>query len=128
MSTAQRYPLSTAAGQPIPLDIIKPLGILRLPFLIGVYNARSISDIYQDKLFTIHSTEDCYVSSAAVPGAVADNVVTASILFVPAGTIVSFITNSLYLAVAGITADGTAHIQIAEVWAGISLETTLTRI
>lgn len=127
MATSNRYPLSTPDGKAIPLDLIKPMGVLRLPFTATSYNAQSIGSIYQDKLFTAYSTEDCYLSFAASPGAVADNVVTANILFVPAGVMIAFITNSLYLAARGVSASGIVHIQIVDTWAGLLLEAQVNR-
>lgn len=127
MSTANRYPLSTPDGKAIPLDLIKPMGVLRLPFTASAYNAQSINAIYQDKIFTAYSTEDCYLSFAASPGAIADNTVTANILFVPAGVMIAFITNSLYLAAKGVSVSGSVHVQIVDTWAGLLLEAQVNR-
>lgn len=127
MATQNRYPLSTPDGKAIPLDLVKPLGVLRLPFTSASYNAQSISAIYQDKIFTAYSSEDCYLSFAASPTTVVDNTVAPDILFVPAGVMIAFTTNSLYLAAQGVSASGTVHIQVVDIWAGLLLETQVNR-
>lgn len=128
MATVNRYPLSTPDGTAIPLDLIKPMGILRLPFITASYNAQTIAATYQDKLFTAYATEDCYLSFAASPAAVVDDVVTTDTLFVPAGVMLAFTTNSLYLAAQGVSVNGIVHIEIVDVWAGLLLETQVNRI
>lgn len=127
MATQNRYPLSTPDGKAIPLDIVKPLGILRLPFTNLSYNSQLISSIYQDKIFTAYSTVDCYLNFSAPSPAVVDNVVAADMLFVPAGVLVAFVTNSTLLAVIGITSSGILHVQIVDTWAGLLLETQVNR-
>lgn len=128
MATAQRYPLSTPEGTAIPLEVVKPLGILRIPFTASAYASVNLNAAYQDKIFVAFSkTEDCYISFAASPAAVVDSVVSADIIHVPAGTLLAFVSNTLYLSAQGVSASGTVIIQIVDTWAGLALEAQLTR-
>lgn len=127
MATRQRYPLSTASGQAIPLDVIKVLGLIRLPFTAAAFNSQTLNAAYQDKLFAAYATEDCYIDTRAVPVLLVDNVTETDLIFIPAGVMVVFISNSLYLTARGVLTSGTLHVQIIDTWAGLVQETQLTR-
>lgn len=127
MTTANRYPLSTPDGKAIPLDLIKPLGVLRLSFTAAAHNSQTLPSAYQDKIFTAYSTEDCYLDFKATPAAVIDDVVSTDTLFIPAGVLIAFISNSLYIAARGSTASGIVQIQIIDIWAGLLLESQVNR-
>lgn len=128
MATAQRYPLSSADGQAIPLEVIKPLGVLVVDFTITGYTAVSIPAAYVDKIFIASSSEDCYISTSASPVSVVAGTVATDIVHVPSTMVVAFVANSTTLNVRGVSAVGRVILQIADTWASLSLEQQVTRI
>lgn len=125
MATANRYPLSTVDGKAIPLEVIKPLGVIRLPFTATAFNVQVLSDAYEDKILMLSSSEDCYLDFAAAPTSPVDDVVLPSMVFVPAGVLIACVTNSVYLNVIGVSTSGILHIQLVDTWAGLALETQI---
>lgn len=127
MATSKRYPLSTPEGNSIPLEVVKPLGLLRIPFTSAAYASVILASTFQDKIFIASSDVDCYVSIEQTPENVVDSVVSNDIIYIPAGTMIAFISNTLYLSARGVSASGTVHIQIIDTWAGLALETQISR-
>lgn len=128
MATSKRYPLSTPDGQAIPLEVIKPLAYVSIPFtLAGFSTVVDLTATYLDKILVAFSEEGCYLSSLAIPVAPVSGVISPSIIYVPAGIAIAFVTNSTSLSAIGNTVLGTVHIQIVDTWAGLALETQITR-
>lgn len=128
MATANRYPLSSPEGQAIPLDVVKPLGVIRLPFTSASYNSQVLSSAYQDKLLMLSSSADCYLDSNAVAVPIVDNIVSANNVHVPAGTLVIVVINSVHLNVIGVSASGSLHVQILDTWSKVAIEAQISRI
>jgi len=128
MATAQRYPLSTASGQAIPLEVIKPLGVLLVDFTAAGYIANAIPAEYVDKIFIASSSEDCYIAASASPVTPVVGTVAVDVIHVPASMIVAFVGNSATLNVRGVSATGRVVLQIVDTWSGLALEQQVTRI
>jgi hypothetical protein len=122
MATAQRYPLSTADGTAIPLEVVKPLATTSVAFSVSSFASVTVNTEWKDKIFVAYSDTDCYINFSATPAAVVDKIFTVNTIFVAAGTIVAFVINSTSLHVIGTSAAGTAHISIMDTWAGLMLE------
>jgi len=127
MATAQRYPLSTADGQSIPLEVVKPLGVLRMPFTAASFNSQTLAETYLDKIFVVSASEDCYLSFASSASALVDNSVVPESLYIPAGLSIAFVSNSLHLSTIGVSTSGVLHVQIIDTWAGLVLEAQVSR-
>lgn len=128
MATQGRYPLSTAEGNSIPLEVAKPLAFLSLTFTAGSFTANTDMTLYQDKILVALADSDCYISVAQTPTSPTNGVIAPDIIHIPAGEHISFISNSIYLSVKGMIASGTLKLQILDPWSGLALEAQLSRV
>lgn len=126
-----RYPLSTADGQAVPLDIIRPMGIVSISFNPSTGTSPfTLSDTLD--CYSIRATEDCLVEfNATFP--LATNLVNATFradaLYVPKNTIlfISPPVSKNIISVLGISTSGLLHIQYIESWTGLALKNQYTR-
>lgn len=127
MATAGRYPLSSPDGQAIPLEVIKPLGVLVINHTTAGFTATTIPSAYIDKIFIASSTQDCYISTSASPVSPTPGTVAANIIYVPATMTVAFVGNTDTLNIKSISANGQLILQIVDTWASLALEQQITR-
>lgn len=124
-----RYPLSTPNGQSIPLDVVKPIGLLRINFNSSSFtSATDLASTYADKVFIATTTEDCYIHIGATPAVPVSGIMQVDTIFIPAGATLSFVMDSLKIAAIGVTAVGRLDIQICETWAGLAIAAQINRI
>jgi len=121
-STKQRYPLSSINGLPIPLDVIRPSGLIRVSYLEASASVAAALPAGTE-LLLVRSTTDCFIkfanSSATKPTAS----VVADTLYLPAGEIQVISPMNLYYSVIGNTLDGELFLQVLETWMSVSLDT-----
>lgn len=127
----QRYPLSTADGKAIPLDIVCPHGVIKKSF-ISTGSTAALTCPSTVEVMSFLTTEDCIVKFAAsgasaaalVDGSQADDVV-----FIPAEilVVISPPVGKKSFALRGDTANGTAVVQFYKGWSGLSLQAQNTR-
>jgi len=126
-----RYPLATADGQSIPLDIVRPHGILSKTFITASGTAALTCPAAVDMMEVI-SSEDCliqFASSAASASALVDGTLKVSAVYIPAD-VIKIITPPIGMksfSIIGITNAGIAVIQFLESWSGMSLASQSTR-
>lgn len=118
---AKRYPLSAADGTPIPLDVLSPAGVLRVPFVASA--GTSILTLPEGTdLLVCYSTENCFLSfsgsAAIVP---TNNVFVSGLLHVPSSMVVNVAPPSLTISVIGEVTSGILTIQTLNTWAGTGL-------
>jgi len=124
-----RYPLSTPNGQAIPLDIIKPIALMKITFNFATYVAATdLAASYSGKVFVATTDQDCYISFANSPTVPVSGTVIEDVIYIPAGATVAFVTDSLKLAAIGLSAAGHVEIQICETWAGLAIAAQINRI
>ncbi len=127
----KRYPFSAADGQAIPLDIIRPHGVIRKSFLLA--SPTAAMDVPSTvEAFSILSNEDCVVqfaTSAASASALSDGVLKADSLFVPADIliVVSPPLDKKSFSIIGDSANGIAVLQFIETWSGLALQSQFAR-
>lgn len=113
----QRYPLSTADGTPIPLEVIRPKDMLRKAFLSGEGSA--LAQLPAGTVLAIlRTTADCFLrfdSVAAIPAT--DGTPVSRELFVPANEVIFCAVPSLSYSVIGDGFAGTLTIQVIDTWA-----------
>lgn len=125
------YPFSTADGQAIPVDIVRPHGVIKKSFLSsGATAAMSVPDTID--VFSVVATEDClikFAASSASASALSDGVLATDMMFIPADilTVVSPPLDKKSFSLRGDSANGTAVIQFFETWKGLSLQSQRTR-
>jgi hypothetical protein len=127
----KRYPLSTADGQAIPLEIIKPHGIIKKSFLSSAATAAMAVPSTID-IIAISADQDVIVqfaSSSASAAALVDGVLTEDAVYIQKDiiTVVSPPIDKKSFSIIGDTANGTAIFQFIERWGGISLASQITR-
>jgi hypothetical protein len=120
------YPLSTQDGKAIPLDIIKPLGVLSQAFGPGVATDFDIPEDYE--IGIVFATEDCFVSIVGDNlAALMDNTIYENTVFVPARTAITIVLTDGVCYVRGTEASGSIYMQFIEKWAAFGLETQFVR-
>lgn len=117
------YPFSTQDGKSIPLDIIKPTGIMvrSFPAAGGIVSHCTIPD--GSVVGVLTSSVECIVRFGAVdiPATLVDDTLYTNAVFIPAGAIVAVVLPAGILSVIGRGAAGTLFIQLIEQWAGLGL-------
>lgn len=127
MATPNRYPLSTADGKAVPLDVVKPLACIPLDMNIFTFTSITIPAAYVDKLFVIEPSADCYISMIVTPVAVVPNAINDGVIFCSLGSVTTIVANSTKLSVMSIANSGVCHIQVLDTWAAIALESQITK-
>lgn len=126
----QLYPFSTKEGAVIPLDIIRPSGIMRKNFITA---SASVSDslVALTPVIILEATADCFVrfnAAATVPVSGSPSTIISDQIFVQAGRAVVCSPKSPNFTVIGDTAAGVLTIQLIEQWAGLGHEVSYSRI
>jgi hypothetical protein len=125
-SDTDRYPLSTADGKHIPLEIIKPHGFVRKSFTAAGASAQ-VTIPATIEIISFQATENCIIlfdGNASVP---ADGTLLTSGLYVPNTYRVTVAPIGSYFTVIGETASGLLYCQMIEKWAGLSLSVQSAR-
>lgn len=122
------YPLSTQDGDAIPLDVIRPLGVLVQAFVAGTGETIALPTGYP--VVVIHADKACFIGFDADPADLVDGAFLADILYIPeASTItVSVPEGTTNISIMGQAEAGVAVIQMVQQWASISLQTQTVRI
>ena len=120
-STTKRYPLSSPNGQPIPLDVVKPLGFLKKSFSAVVSGDISIPP--ECELISITTTENCYIAFGGIAAVPADGVYVGSLLYAKKGLRMTVAPPADVFTVIRDTADGELQVQFLDKWASVTLAT-----
>lgn len=131
MPIANRYPLSTADGQSIPLDTVRPFSFLPLGLTTSAGTAAKQVPAGVE-LFSVLSTTDCYMrfyATSNVVGTLSADTEVTDTLFIPAGLliVVSPPVDKPYFSARAVTEAGTAYIQFLASWSGLTLQSQITR-
>lgn len=126
-----RYPLATADGQAIPLDVIRPNSSVLRAFTTGDGSA-ALSVPANVEVMIVVADQDCLIqfdTSAASATAYTDGTIKADSIFIFANTliVVSPAPEKLSFSFIGISAAGNAYITFLEKWSGLALQTQFPR-
>lgn len=126
-----RYPLATADGQSIPLDVVRPNSSVQRSFTTGA-GSTALSLPASTEVMVVYTDKDCliqFAASAAVATAYVDGTIKADSFFIPASTLVvlSPIPEKPSFSLIGIAAAGTAYINFLEKWSGMALQSQFNR-
>lgn len=117
------YPFSTSDGKAIPLDILRPSGVLRASFVSA--SGSALLDLgVATPILILRTSEDCFVrfGSIAVRPIVDAGVSTSEQIVVYANEIIIVSPKSSQFSVIGDVNPGVLTIQLIEQWAGIGHE------
>lgn len=126
-----RYPLATADGQAIPLDVVRPNSSVQIALLTGAGSA-ALSLPTSTEVMVVYATQDCLIqfatTAAAATAFVAGTIKTDSI-FIPASTIIvlSPVPEKTSFSLIAISAAGSAYITFLEKWSGMALQSQFNR-
>ena len=116
---SEQYPFATQDGKAIPLDILKPLGLLILPFTTDAVASISLPE--SSAVAMMIASEACLISFDHSLVTVPTNEFLSKVLLVPYNNVVSCSIPSLDIKVRGVDANGTLYVQLIEKWAGLAL-------
>lgn len=129
--TSRRYPLSTAQGDSIPLDVIRPVSAVATTITsASASSAITIPSIVE--IVIMLSDVDCwakFASSASVAAIPTNNTITADLLFVPANLQLSVAPppDKKSLSFIAASTSGRVVTQLLETWTGTSLQSQQPR-
>lgn len=119
------YPFSTMDGKPIPLDIIKPTGLIPKSFTaVGDSSFVVPSDAVVGVFI---SNQACLIRFGATVGAPVDATEIPNTILIPADMAVTVALTAGTCYVRGLTASGTVYLQLMEKWAALALPTQFTK-
>jgi len=118
------YILSSPEGVPIPLDVLRPNGVLIADFLVGSLTEYVLPASAEVAIF--YASEECYVVFEAEATAIVSGEFKPNCLFCPKGHAITSSLLSETFSVRGLSKSGSLVIQVIERWAGLSTDLTYT--
>lgn len=118
---ANVYPFATQDGKAIPLDILRPSGIMILTFQVATESFFIIPNGYEVGIFFSPTWVLArFGQPFTVP--VLNNTLYTDALIIPSGTmtVASLTQGPCYIK--GLTENGTLYLQLIEKWAGLALD------
>jgi hypothetical protein len=119
-----RYPLSTADGQAIPNDTIRPKALYKIALTTSATSELTLTAGY--KTAVLYSDVDCYVKFGGTASVPSTTPVTDE-LFLPAGTIMTVSPEQMKISAVALTGTGSLFVTLVATWSALSLELQNTR-
>ena len=119
-----RYPLSTADGQAIPNDTIRPKALYKIALTTSATSELTLTAGY--KTVVLYSDIDCYVKFGGTASVPTTTPVTDE-LFLPAGTIMTVSPEQMKISAVALTGTGSLFVTLVATWSALSLELQNTR-
>ena len=119
-----RYPLSTADGQAIPNDTIRPKALYKIALTTSATSELTLTAGY--KTAVLYSDIDCYVKFGGTASVPSTTPVTDE-LFLPAGTIMTVSPEQMKVSAVALTGTGSLFVTLVATWSALSLELQNTR-
>ena len=120
------YPFATQDGQAIPLDILRPSGLVLIAFTDSASVELEVPDDQSVAIFIATST--CAIQFGSVlPAPLVGSTLYPDTLLVPAGQAVASVLSPGLCSVLGLSSDGQLFVQFIEKWAGLALDRQYTR-
>lgn len=116
---SQVYPFATQDGKPIPLDIIRPAGLIQISFNNSSSVNFTLTDTYTEGI--VLATSACLVRQGTDIPSMVDGTFYQDMFLVYTDTLitVSLLSGTIY--VKGLSGSGTLYLQLIEKWAGLAL-------
>lgn len=126
LKQSQLYPLSTENSDAIPLDVIRPTGIIRLALSAPTTDLVIPEEV---KIAAFYSKLGCFIHfGLLMPNPPISNTYYPDALFIPPGVIITSVIPSVNAKVVPLSADGELIIQGIYKWAGVGLDRQVNRI
>lgn len=130
---SNRYPFATADGQVAPADILRPISVLKQAFTTGA--ATTAKDVPATcEVIKVFATQNCiikFAASGSVAAALVDGTITADCFYIQANELkpqlISPPIGKKNVSIIGDTLGGFIVMQFLETWAGLSLQSQITR-
>ena len=119
-----RYPLSTADGQAIPNDTIRPKALYKIALTTSATSELTLTAGY--KTAVLYSDIDCYVKFGGTASVPSTTPVTDE-LFLPAGTIMTVSPEQMKVSAVALTGTGSLFVTLVATWSALSLDLQNTR-
>lgn len=131
MVIKERYPLSTADGKAIPLDVVRPYSLLLLSLTAAAGSTAKQLPTGID-LFSVIATVDCFIkfyATANTAEALAVGVEELDTLFIHANLniVVCPPVDKPYFSARALSTSGNLYIQFLESWTGLTLQSQINR-
>lgn len=123
---SDNYPFATKDGKVIPLDIIKPQGVIFHSFTLGAFSEVTIP-AGKSTVAILYATEACFISFGSNPASFLEDAYHDKVLFIPRGHVVATTVEVGNIYVKGFSTNGILNIQFIEKWAGLSLDMSFTK-
>lgn len=127
-SSNQLYPFSTEDNKAIPLDIIRPLSLIKKSIISGV--AASITIPTGWTVASFFSPTGCIIQfvDGTLPNTLVDGTAYDNTLFIPSNCVVTSTVLAGAATVVGLGAASYLVIQQVQKWAGVALQRQLSNI
>lgn len=127
-SSNQLYPFSTEDNKAIPLDIIRPLALIRKSVLSGSLASLTIPADWLVASF--YSPSGCIIQfvDTSMPSSLADGVSYSNCLLVPPNCVVTATVLPGAAKAAGLGSASYVIIQQVQKWAGLALQRQLSKV
>lgn len=119
-----RYPLSTADGQAIPNDTIRPKALYKIALTTSATSELTLTAGY--KTVVLYSDVDCFIRFGGVASVPTTTPVTEE-LFLPANTIMTVSPEQMKISAVALTGTGSLFVTLVATWSALSLELQNTR-
>jgi len=114
------YPFSTVDGVPIPLDIIRPLGVLRISIPINTGSDLLALGVVTP-ILVLRSTVNCFVRFGTIATIPSTTMIGDSV-YIPANETLVVAPGLTDISVIGENLVGVLDVQLLEQWAGLGKE------
>lgn len=121
------YPLATQEGTSIPLDVIKPKGVISKTFLMST-GSTAVTLPVGTSLILVRASVNCYIDFTGTAQIPADGIYTADMMFLEAGTTYTVAPPTTSVSAVGIAEGGSLVIQVLETWAAIAQPVRLNKV
>lgn len=112
------YPLSTVDGKHVPLDVIKPIGLVTINFGSTVDGTGTITST--GSLVVLRSSADCFIKFDTSVAKPANESYASGLLFLEAGEVMTVAPLGTSISVIGLTNSGTLFVQEIHAWAALN--------
>jgi hypothetical protein len=120
------YPLSTADGKEIPLEVATPLFMFRMEITATQHAAVDLPNL--ECILCVSSNVDCIVSFGVDAVLPADGVIAQSLMYIPAGVIITLNPVDISMSVIGTSSNaGTLWVNGIQKWQALGKEVLFTR-
>lgn len=121
MAVAELYPFSTARGDAVPLEIVRPLGLAMFTFDVNTVGSITIPAGFNT--CWLYATEECVVNfspASSLPGALGEGTEYPSTIFIPKQTPICIQVAPGEGSLLGLATAGRLYVNNIQQWAALT--------